>query len=55
MVLSLCWTLVRRPTLKAIHKAVVNSAYDVINLKGYTNWAIGTSRTAKRTLCEAEV
>jgi len=28
-------------TLKAIHKAVVNSAYDVINLKGYTNWAIG--------------
>jgi L-lactate dehydrogenase len=28
-------------TLKAIHKAVVDSAYDVINLKGYTNWAIG--------------
>ncbi|CAB9518107.1 L-lactate dehydrogenase B chain (Fragment) (Partial), partial [Seminavis robusta] len=30
-------------TLKAIHKAVVDSAYDVINLKGYTNWAIGMS------------
>ena len=26
-----------------IHKAVVNCAYDVINLKGYTNWAIGKS------------
>lgn len=25
-------------TLQAIHKAVVQSAYDVINLKGYTNW-----------------
>lgn len=30
-------------TLQAIHKAVVDSAYDVINLKGYTNWAIGMS------------
>lgn len=30
-------------TLKAVHKAVVDSAYDVINLKGYTNWAIGMS------------
>lgn len=30
-------------TLEAVHKAVVDSAYDVINLKGYTNWAIGMS------------
>lgn len=30
-------------TLNALHKAVVDSAYDVINLKGYTNWAIGMS------------
>lgn len=30
-------------TLGAIHKAVVDSAYNVINLKGYTNWAIGMS------------
>lgn len=30
-------------TLKAIHKAVVDAAYTVINLKGYTNWAIGMS------------
>lgn len=30
-------------TLNAVHKAVVDAAYDVINLKGYTNWAIGMS------------
>mmetsp|Transcript_63450 Transcript_63450/g.148622 ORF Transcript_63450/g.148622 Transcript_63450/m.148622 type:complete len:375 (-) Transcript_63450:416-1540(-) len=30
-------------TLKKIHKSVVNSAYDIISLKGYTNWAIGMS------------
>jgi L-lactate dehydrogenase len=29
--------------LKAVHKTVVDSASDVINLKGYTNWAIGMS------------
>uniref|UniRef100_A0A3Q2PIF6 Lactate dehydrogenase Ba n=1 Tax=Fundulus heteroclitus TaxID=8078 RepID=A0A3Q2PIF6_FUNHE len=28
---------------KATHKAVVDSAYEVIKLKGYTNWAIGFS------------
>lgn len=28
---------------KATHKAVVDSAYEVIRLKGYTNWAIGLS------------
>ncbi|XP_077450376.1 L-lactate dehydrogenase B-A chain [Stigmatopora argus] len=28
---------------KATHKAVVDSAYQVIKLKGYTNWAIGLS------------
>lgn len=28
---------------KAIHKEVVDSAYEVIKLKGYTNWAIGMS------------
>lgn len=28
---------------KATHKAVVDSAYEVIKLKGYTNWAIGLS------------
>ncbi|XP_075932183.1 L-lactate dehydrogenase B-A chain isoform X2 [Anarhichas minor] len=27
----------------ATHKAVVDSAYEVIKLKGYTNWAIGLS------------
>ena len=39
-------------TLKAVHKAVVDSAYDVINLKGYTNWAIGMSAAyiAKKVL-----
>uniref|UniRef100_A0A0C9QWM7 L-lactate dehydrogenase n=1 Tax=Wollemia nobilis TaxID=56998 RepID=A0A0C9QWM7_9CONI len=29
--------------LEAIHQAVVNSAYEVIKLKGYTSWAIGYS------------
>ncbi|PIO23073.1 hypothetical protein AB205_0136730 [Aquarana catesbeiana] len=28
---------------KQVHKDVVASAYDVIRLKGYTNWAIGMS------------
>ncbi|XP_075694205.1 L-lactate dehydrogenase A chain [Rhinoderma darwinii] len=28
---------------KAIHKEVVDSAYEVIKLKGYTSWAIGLS------------
>ncbi|CAG9763063.1 unnamed protein product [Ceutorhynchus assimilis] len=28
---------------KDIHKQVINSAYDVIRLKGYTSWAIGLS------------
>ncbi|KAK6317822.1 hypothetical protein J4Q44_G00111130 [Coregonus suidteri] len=28
---------------KETHKQVVNSAYEVIKLKGYTNWAIGLS------------
>lgn len=28
---------------KETHKMVVNSAYEVIKLKGYTNWAIGLS------------
>eukprot|EP00064_Thunnus_orientalis_P017842 superscaffoldBa00003907_g17928 len=28
---------------KETHKMVVNSAYEVIRLKGYTNWAIGLS------------
>lgn len=39
-------------TLKEVHKAVVDSAYDVINLKGYTNWAIGmsTAHIAKAVL-----
>eukprot|EP00730_Choanoeca_flexa_P018360 TRINITY_DN8919_c0_g1_i2.p1 TRINITY_DN8919_c0_g1~~TRINITY_DN8919_c0_g1_i2.p1 ORF type:complete len:340 (+),score=81.94 TRINITY_DN8919_c0_g1_i2:923-1942(+) len=27
----------------SIHKQVVNAAYDVIKLKGYTNWAIGAA------------
>jgi len=30
-------------TLKMIHQAVIDSAGDIINLKGYTNWAIGMS------------
>ena len=29
------------PVHDAMHKEVVNSAYDVINKKGYTNWAVG--------------
>jgi len=39
-------------TLKAVHKTVVDSAYDVIDLKGYTNWAIGmsTAHIAKMVL-----
>ncbi|XP_044776122.1 L-lactate dehydrogenase B chain-like isoform X2 [Neomonachus schauinslandi] len=28
---------------KEVHKVVVESAYEVIKLKGYTNWAIGLS------------
>lgn len=27
----------------ALHREVVNSAYEVIKLKGYTSWAIGLS------------
>ncbi|KAL5748499.1 hypothetical protein ACOSP7_025541 [Xanthoceras sorbifolium] len=32
-----------KETLEKIHKAVVDSAYEVISLKGYTSWAIGYS------------
>ncbi|GLT78389.1 hypothetical protein SLA2020_499260 [Shorea laevis] len=32
-----------KETLENIHKAVANSAYEVISLKGYTSWAIGYS------------
>ncbi|XP_065857919.1 L-lactate dehydrogenase B-like [Euphorbia lathyris] len=32
-----------KETLENIHKAVVESAYEVISLKGYTSWAIGYS------------
>ncbi|KAK9095432.1 hypothetical protein Scep_026901 [Stephania cephalantha] len=32
-----------KETLEKIHKAVVDSAYEVIDLKGYTSWAIGYS------------
>ncbi|XP_060770950.1 L-lactate dehydrogenase B-B chain isoform X1 [Neoarius graeffei] len=32
-----------RENWKETHKMVVNSAYEVIRLKGYTNWAIGLS------------
>ncbi|TAQ97638.1 hypothetical protein BV221_15600, partial [Lactiplantibacillus plantarum] len=28
---------------KEVHKQVVDSAYEVIKLKGYTSWAIGLS------------
>lgn len=28
---------------KHIHRGVVESAYEIINLKGYTSWAIGLS------------
>ncbi|TXG51128.1 hypothetical protein EZV62_023652 [Acer yangbiense] len=32
-----------KETLEKIHKEVVDSAYEVISLKGYTSWAIGYS------------
>ncbi|MBA0762150.1 hypothetical protein Gotri_024692 [Gossypium trilobum] len=32
-----------KQTLENIHKEVIDSAYEVINLKGYTSWAIGYS------------
>ncbi|KAL7167262.1 hypothetical protein ACSBR2_037846 [Camellia fascicularis] len=32
-----------KETLEKIHKEVVESAYEVISLKGYTSWAIGYS------------
>lgn len=32
-----------KETLENIHKSVVDSAYEVISLKGYTSWAIGYS------------
>lgn len=32
-----------KETLENIHKAVIQSAYEVIGLKGYTSWAIGYS------------
>ncbi|KAK7389269.1 hypothetical protein VNO78_24122 [Psophocarpus tetragonolobus] len=32
-----------KETLEQIHKTVIDSAYEVINLKGYTSWAIGYS------------
>ncbi|KAF4079888.1 hypothetical protein AMELA_G00183470 [Ameiurus melas] len=32
-----------RENWKDVHKLVVDSAYEVIKLKGYTNWAIGMS------------
>ncbi|KAE8661810.1 L-lactate dehydrogenase A chain [Hibiscus syriacus] len=32
-----------KETLEKIHKAVIESAYEVISLKGYTSWAIGYS------------
>ncbi|GFZ01177.1 L-lactate dehydrogenase [Actinidia chinensis var. chinensis] len=32
-----------KETLEKIHKEVVQSAYEVISLKGYTSWAIGYS------------
>ncbi|KAM3270990.1 hypothetical protein P3S67_029192 [Capsicum chacoense] len=34
---------IEKETLENIHKQVVQSAYEVINLKGYTSWAIGYS------------
>uniref|UniRef100_A0A8D2LCZ9 L-lactate dehydrogenase n=2 Tax=Varanus komodoensis TaxID=61221 RepID=A0A8D2LCZ9_VARKO len=41
---------------KQVHKQVVDSAYEVIKLKGYTNWAIGLSvadllETILKNLC----
>ncbi|KAB2632499.1 L-lactate dehydrogenase B-like [Pyrus ussuriensis x Pyrus communis] len=35
-----------KETLESIHKAVIDSAYEVISLKGYTSWAIGYSAAA---------
>lgn len=32
-----------KETLENIHKEVINSAYEVISLKGYTSWAVGYS------------
>lgn len=32
-----------KETLENIHKAVIDSAYEVIRLKGFTSWAIGYS------------
>ncbi|XP_042501203.1 L-lactate dehydrogenase A-like [Macadamia integrifolia] len=32
-----------KETLENMHKEVINSAYEVIRLKGYTSWAIGYS------------
>lgn len=32
-----------KETEKTIHKKVVDSAYEIISLKGYTSWAIGLS------------
>lgn len=31
---------------KSIHKDVIQSAYEIIKLKGFTNWAIGLSAAA---------
>jgi L-lactate dehydrogenase len=31
--------------LDSIHKQIVDSAYEIIKCKGYTNWAIGISVT----------
>lgn len=35
-----------KENLTGIHKEVVNAAYEVIKLKGYTSWAIGLSAAA---------
>ncbi|CAH0547728.1 unnamed protein product [Brassicogethes aeneus] len=35
---------------KQLHKDVINSAYEVIRLKGYTNWAVGLSVSS---LCQS--
>lgn len=32
-----------KETLEKIHKEVINCAYEVIKLKGYTSWAVGYS------------
>lgn len=34
---------VEKETLENIHRTVIESAYEVISLKGYTSWAIGYS------------